>query len=269
MFSMLTFMLLSLIEPSLASRNGSEQIRIVPVKRTPEAKSVVLAIAVPKDGVLVHDNPVWVQFRLDGYALGVGSQFDRRHEVGVSRDGQTVHAIIDNDPYIAVDEPAIDPFKEDGWYYDVSYKFEIPHRLKEGLHTIRMFPARSYGESLKGDSTFQSAYFYVGRKAGDGASVLNEPYLTYNEPSDQIPLTEDKPALLDFYITNCELSTDGYRVQLTVDNSMKRTLTSWQPYYIYGMKRGKHTIRLQLLDPRGNVVKGPFNDVERTIYVGS
>src|SRR3989338_7039425 len=122
---------------------GGEEIRILPVPRTPESKTVVLRIAVPENGDLISHNPVWVQIRLDGYALGAGSQFDREDEVGVSKMGQTVHVIVDDRPYFPVNNPAIDPFNEEGFYYDTSYKFEIPYKLKEGLHTIRIFPARS------------------------------------------------------------------------------------------------------------------------------
>ena len=56
-------------------------------------------------------------------------------------------------------------------------------------------------------------------------------------------------------------------MRLTVDGKVHRTLTSWQPYYIYGLQKGKHTIRLELVDASGKVVAGPFNDVQRTIQV--
>lgn len=255
------------IQADLANIEPIEQVRVLPVPRTPESNSVVLAIAVPKNGEVKVKNPVWIQFRLDGYPLGAGSPSMRTGEVATSKMGQTLHIIVDDRPYFAVNEPSIDPFNEDGYYYDSSYKFEIPYRLSEGIHTLRMFPARSYGESLKTPSAYQVAYFYVGSRGGSFDSDLDRPYLTYNEPSDQIPLSENKPVLLDFYVSNTELSPDGYKVLLTVDGRVKRTLTSWQPYYIYGLQKGSHTIRLQLMDPRGLQVKGSFNDVERTIRV--
>ena len=133
---------------------GKETIQVLPVPRTPESKTVLLAIAFPESQEVVPKNPVWVQFRLDGYPLGAGSQFDRADEVVVSSMGQTVHVIVDNQPYFPVEQPAIDPFNEEGSYYDTSYKFRLLDSLSEGLHTIRMFPARSFGESLKGERTF-------------------------------------------------------------------------------------------------------------------
>ncbi len=244
---------------------GSQaNIRAMPVARTPESNTVVLAIAVPENGQVVG-MPVWVQFRIDGYALGAASQFERASEIVETKLGQTVHVVIDNQPYFPINEPAIDPFDEGGFYYDMSYKFEIPFRLTEGMHTVRMFPARSFGESLKGDKTFAAIQFYVGSVKENPEMDLSQPYITYNEPSNQMPLMAGKPILLDFYVTNAELSPDGYKVRLTIDGKVNRMITFWQPYYIYGLKRGRHTIRLELLDGQGKVAPGLFNDVKQTI----
>ncbi len=56
-------------------------------------------------------------------------------------------------------------------------------------------------------------------------------------------------------------------MRLTIDNANQRTLSAWQPYYLYGLKKGVHRIRLELLDPQNVLVPGIFNDVERTIVV--
>ena len=87
-----------------------------------------------------------------------------KSEIANSKMGQTIHVVIDNEPYFAINGPSIQPFNEEGFYYNQSYKFEIPTKLKEGFHTIRIFPARSYGESLKGSKTFLSSYFFVGKE---------------------------------------------------------------------------------------------------------
>ena len=177
--------------------------------------------------------------------------------------------IVDNYPYLAVNKSSIDPFNEEGNFFDSSYQLNIPYDLDKGVHTIRMFPTRAYGESLKSLNTFQVSTFSIGEEKGTLEQDLDAPYLTYNEPSDQIPLNAEKPILLDFYLSNCELTPKGYHVLLTIDGKFTRHLSSWQPYYIYGMKAGKHTIRLELIRPDGKRVEGPFNDVLRTIEVAS
>lgn len=264
---LLAVCLLAATAATSSSEPNRSSLRAMPVTRTPEANTIILTIAVPKNGQVIN-NPAWIQFRIDGYSLGsASSQFDRSSELAVTDKGQTVHVVVDNDPYFPINEPALDPFNEGGFYYDMSYKFKIPHTLKEGMHTVRVFPARSFGESLKGENSFHAVQFYIGEDTGEGGVDLSQPYLTYNEPSDQMPLSEKKPILLDFYICNTELSADGYKVRLTVDGKVVRTITSWQPYYLYGLKSGKHTIRLELLDSDNALVPGPFNDVTRTITV--
>lgn len=247
--------------------HNTSGIRTMPVARTPESNTIALRIAIPKEGQVVS-NPAWLQFRIEGFALGAGSsQFERAAEIANTKMGQTIHVIIDNHPYFPVNEPAIDPFDEAGYFYDMSYKVEIPYRLKEGMHTIRMFPARSFGESLKGDRTYVAIPFYIGERKDNPQMDLSQPYITYNEPSSRMYLTENKPILLDFYVSNTELSSDGYKVRLTIDGKVNRTITSWQPYYIYGLKKGRHTVRLELIDEMGKVAPGIFNVVEETITV--
>lgn len=259
-FALLAFLV---VQPVMGA-----QIQVLPVARTPESNTVILAVAKPQSGQVVKKNPVWVQFRLDGYALGAGgSQFERAQELVSSKMGQTVHVIIDDRPYFPINEPSLDPFDESGYFYNMSYQFELPFSLQEGMHVMRIFPARSFGESLKGDKVFRVVPFYVGKREKRPPFDLSKPYLTYNEPSNRFHFVEDKPILLDFYVSNCELTVDGYKVQLTIDGKVERLLASWQPYYIYGLKRGKHTIALQLLNGRGEKVSGSSNYVERTIQV--
>jgi hypothetical protein len=243
-----------------------EQIRILPVKRTPESETSTVVISIPKNGATVKGNPVWVQTRVEGYPIGASSQFDRASEVATTDQGQTIHVVVDNQPYFPVYEPALDPFNEEGWYYETSYKFELP-KLESGEHLLRVFLARSFGECLKGEWSFTASTFTIGNKPETSRYDLSKPFLTYNEPSNQMYLTEDMPILLDFFVSNCELSSDGYKVRLTVDGNTTRTLTAWQPYYIYGLKKGNHTIRIELLNSRGKPLTFPMTSAEQTITV--
>jgi hypothetical protein len=248
-------------------KKAADGIRVLPVKRTPEAEASTVVLALPKDGSNVKGNPVWVQVRIQGFPIGAASQFDRADEIAVSDMGQTIHVLVDNMPYFPVNEPALDPFNEQGWYYETSYKFELPSKLSTGEHVLRVFLARSFGEALKGEHTFTASTFFMGSSKDSSKYDLSKPYLTYNEPSGLLDLRESMPVLLDFFISNCELTSDGYKVRLIVDGDAVRTLTSWQPYYIYGLKKGNHTIRLELLNPSGTVMPGIFNDTERSITI--
>ena len=250
------------------SEKSMDEIRVVPVNSTPEPTTVLATIQLPREGAVLKGNSPWIQVRVDGYALGSDSQFDRRDEIVNSKLGQTLRVIIDNDPFFPINGPSIEPFNDDGWYYNQNYKFQVPYKLKEGFHFLRVFLARSFGEGLEGARTFHSSWFFIGQKENEAqAKYLTAPFITYNEPCENTALVQSKPVLLDFYVNNCELSADGYKVRLIIDKTMKRTLTTWRPYYIYGLKKGKHTIRLELIDSDDELVKGPFNDTERQFTI--
>jgi hypothetical protein len=244
-------------------------IRVVPVNPTPEPDQVKTRIVFPKADELVSSQPIKGQIKVEGYPLGTDSDFPREKEIFNDREGQSLHVFIDNQPYFPLNEAVIDALEDFENYYDQSVIFQVPYTLQPGMHVMRVFPVRSYRESLKGDNCYDMHVFYYRIIKDNPQMILDGPYLTYNEPQGEFTMDKrnPKPILLDFYIHNCELSKDGYKVRLTIDNANQRTLTSWQPFYIYGLKKGVHRIRLELLDPQNVRVAGLFNDVERTIVV--
>jgi hypothetical protein len=241
------------------------EVRVVPVERSPEPDTVEIKIAYPRKDDIETDNPISIQLRLEAYSLGVLTPMPRNKEIRGSDQGQAVHFIIDGRPYISVNE-AIDEMSEtEEIDYDQTINMKLPYKLPEGEHVLRVFPVRSYGECLKGPDVFQAAKFFVGKKTPTLSVNLSTPYLTYNQPQGEFDMKQ--PILLDFFVSNTQLSKDGYKVRLIIDGHDKRLLTEWYPYYIYGLKKGSHRIRLELLDTRNNVLKPLFDDLERTIIV--
>lgn len=247
-----------------------KEIQVVPVDPTPDPNQVETRILFPKNGELRTSSPIKGQIRLDGIALGVDTEdLPRRHEVWNDPEGQSLHIFVDNQPYFSVNEAFIDALDDVENYFDQRADFEIPFKLQPGMHVIRTFPCRSYNESVKSDGAFTASVFYYQEKKDNSQIDLSAPYLTYNEPQGEYDYDKKnpQPILLDFFVTNCALSKDGFKVRLTIDNDNQRVLTSWQPYYIYGLKKGMHRIRLQLLNPQNRPVSGLFNDVQRTIVI--
>jgi hypothetical protein len=244
-----------------------KDIRVVSKSRTPEPDHVTTKILFPRNQEVENSLPVKGQIRVEGYALGVDSDFPRKREIYNDNEGQSIHIVIDNQPYFAVNEDLLDALDVIEEYFDQTAEFEIPFKLQPGMHTIRAFPVRSFNESLKTDNCFAASIFYYKQKKSENQVDLSLPYLTYNEPQGEYSSKNSQPILLDFYITNCELSRDGYKVRLTIDNSDKRVLTEWIPYYIYGLGKGMHTIRLELIGNDNNPVGGYFNDIQRTIVI--
>lgn len=247
--------------------NLQAKIQLVPVDPTPQPENTKIYIVYPEKGQMLSSENVWVQVKLRGFPLGNMTENDRGRDIANSPIGQSVHIVIDNNIYFARTGTDIAPYNEDENYYEAMFKFQLPMKLSQGKHYIRVFPARSYGESLKEDGSFAASYFYVDNTRDNIEMDLSQPYLTYNEPSGYMDLRENQPILLDFYVSNCELSADGYQVKATIDTNTVRNITSWRSYYINDLSRGKHTIRLQLVDKKSQQVPGVFNDVTTTFRV--
>lgn len=241
-------------------------VRVVPVEPTPEPGHVQISINYPKAGE-VRGSSVSLQANVGGFPLGVMSQFPRRYEIYNDRKGQTLRIILDDNAYYSIDESFLDSLDNHETYYDQAITFAIPEYLEPGMHVLRIFPVRSFQESLKCDNCFVARVFYSGWQDDNLDVDISQPFLTYNQPLGVYRVRPREPILLDFFISNCQLSKDGYKVRLTIDDGDQRILTQWVPYYIYGLRRGTHTIRLELLNPQNRKVPGRFNDVTHKIEI--
>lgn len=240
-------------------------IQVVPVEPSPSANDVALRIQYPKNGSLEKKQPVHVEMRADWFPLGIQTDLPRKNEIYDDNKGQSIHVFIDNHDYFEINEALFDAVDDHDEFFDQIAEADIPFTLEDGAHIIRAFACRSFGESLKMTKNFISGVFYMNKK-GPLAMDLKKPFLTYNEPQG---VYEDatKPILLDFYISNCALSKDGYKVRVTIDGTNERFLYDWTPYYIYGLPRGNHSIRLELISPQNTVVPGIFNDVKKEFSI--
>ncbi len=247
--------------------SNPNDIQIVPMERTPEPGQVSLRLEYPKNGKIETDQPIEMQMRLDWFPLGLDSgNFPRRKEISNSDEGQTLHIFIDNLEYFTANEALFDAVDNHDEFYDQTTEVNIPYKLSPGMHIIRAFPCRSFGESLKEGKSAISSIIYYKEKSPAINMDISKPYLTYNEPQGSFS-DPKKPILLDFYINNCALSKDGFKVRITLDGTNKRFLYDWVPYYIYGLDSGKHTIHLELINPQNELVPGIFNSVSRTFTI--
>lgn len=240
----------------------AEEIRVVAVKPTPESNEVRTRVIFPRPYENKRKSPINVQLRLEGFPLGAATQNKRGKELYNDPEGQAIHVIIDNEPYLIYNQP----FEE---AYDKIISFHIPFVLKPGMHVIRAFPVYSYGESVKGKRAFAAEVFYFqdGKKVDELNIHLQKPYLTYNEPQGRYPAGGKDPILLDFLLSHCELSPNGFKVRLSIDGKMIQYLTEYSPYYLYGIAPGRHTVKLELIDRENQLVPGFFNVTEREIIV--
>lgn len=266
LLSLLAICSLSFADSIPSTYTNPSSIRITPEAPTPEPDNVETTILFPRNGE-IEQNPVRVQVRLLGFPVGTTSDFPRRKEIYDDPEGQSLLIFIDNYHPFEIYNSFVNALDQSNIYYDLTLTKTIPYDLDEGMHVIRTFPGRSYGEGLKNPMSYQASVFYIGSEENNLDVNLNGPYLTYNEPLETLTYPVGKPLLLDFYLSNVQLSQDGYKVRVTIDGTVQRILTNWTPYYIWGLQSGQHKIRLQLLDGKNSVVPGIFNDVERIITI--
>jgi hypothetical protein len=240
---------------STLTTNEPSNVTIEPAEHGPAYANAKIQIVSPREGQVIEDanDSVFVVLHVTGMEIAKPTQGDSTKGINYSKQGQHIHVIIDDKPYMA--------------NYVNGQPFNVGV-LAPGAHTIRTFPSRSWHESVKVPAAFASRAFYVGAKpAGDSlASELKQPFITYSRPKGSYAAT-DSVILLDFFATNMKMDSAGYKVKVSVDGNDVKTLTEWRPYYIRGLNKGEHTISLQLIDAQGNGVPGRFNNPSQKITI--
>lgn len=238
-------------DESDTTQTGPMELKIVKAESGPDYPDAKLTVMRPAKDEVVTGDSVMVQVNLTGVDLSAPTAGEQSKGIAYSKDGQHIHVIIDDQPYMAMYMPE---------------GFSVG-KLTDGVHTLRVFPSRSWHESIKTPGAFVAHSFYVKKKTGTPVLVEGGPLLTYSRPKGEYRGRDAKRVLLDFYVSNAQLGANAYKVVASVDGKLADTLTEWVPYYIEGLTDGEHTVRLQLIGPDGKPVPGPFNTAEGKITV--
>lgn len=228
-------------------------VRLVEGQRSmPKPDSVAVRIEYPRANALSPDSMAEAGLEVEGFTLGAPTAGEEGRGIATSDDGQHVHFIVDDNPYVAIydDEEVI----------DVS-------GLETGAHLLRAFASRSWHESVKTDSAFAVRKFYVNDTTPDLEWERGSPLLTYSRPKGLYLGAEADSVMVDFFVTDAELGEDAHSVRLTVDDTLVYELEEWKPYYLLGLDSGEHSVKLDLLAPDGTVVPGGLNTTERVITI--
>ncbi len=227
-------------EKPLMEKDG---LKLFEIKGSPEYADAMLRLASPGEGVSPGTDTF--EFALANYQLGAQTPDADQKLCANSAKGQHIHFIWDNQPYVA------------------SYNTKIAQDVKEGHHVMLAFLSRSYHESLKHQTAFVLREFRTSATVRDDFNE-NAAHMFYSRPKGEyIGEKETKRLMLDFYLVNCKLSEDGYKVRATI-NGTEFMLTKWAPYAIEGLPLGAVKVKLELLDKDGKLVQSPYNPVERT-----
>jgi len=192
-------------------------------------------------------NKLVLEYKTTNYEFGKQSSREGVKTCANAAGGQHVHCIIDNQPYLAL------------------YKNTDTVSTKtDGQHILLSFLSRSYHESIKNKHAYILTSVITGKSryvARYAAPDLSKPMLFFSRPKGEYKGADADAVLLDFYIVNCELSENGYKVKAEI-NGNEFVLTKWAGYFMEGLPMGENTIKLTLLDEKGNALD---NGIERKI----
>lgn len=244
----------------------------ITVVKVPDAKynaSAKLKITSP--GVLKNKSPILVL--VSNFPIGVDLKSQALEDLNVplSPSGSRVLLVFSNGERQYVSKDDVNLLLTQRSYFNKRFRVNISdsvyNSIKDTNFVISSMLVNCYGETIKNENAFYSdVYCYNHERKGIRGikSAISKPYLVYNEPYGTV---KNGGILLDFYIKNAVLSANEHKVDLYIDDHKVARLFTWTPYVIQNLPTGKHTIRLELIDPSGNIVKNIISKNSTVIYV--
>ncbi len=214
---------------------SANKIQLVPMPAATEFPDAAITGIQYKNGAF--------QFTTSGYEFGMKTPDADQLMCANSGEGQHLHVIINNEPYLAK--------------YSPEFELELP----DGDHYFLAFLSRSYHLSIKNPAAGQALQVNVKNNSFTKTSPVEAPMLFYSRPKGVYRgEKETENVILDFYPVNAPEGT--YKVKADI-NDQSFVLDSFAPLYIQGLGLGEHSVTLTLLDQAGEVVDTPLNPVTR------
>jgi hypothetical protein len=233
------------------SQESVSSISLTPVESPQFDDSMLEMLSPMENETNIEPGAVKFSYNVKNYELATQTIDADVKNCANSPDGQHIHLILNNEPYSA------------------HYEAEFTKDLEEGHYVALSFLSRSYHESVKSYGAANIRQFTVGKKpSGQEIADLSDPHMFYSRPKGTYTGDDAKKVLLDFYLLNTELSEEGNKVRATI-NGQEFMIDKWQPYFIEGAEMGEMSIKLELLDARGELIPSPFNPVERKVALES
>lgn len=222
-------------------------ITIEKLESSPEYKTASFELKSPDTSKQLPSGEVNFEFDVQNYELGAQTKGPNASLLANSGKGQHIHFILNNQPYSA--------------HYESTFVKEIPN----GTHHLVAFLSRSFHESVKNENSVVVKQLQVGENDKDAKGLdMNSPTLIYSRPKGKYVGKDTENILLDFFVLNTTLSEDSNKVRATI-NDEEFMITEWVPHIIKGLPMGEVIIKLELLDAKGSLIPGPFNEVTRTV----
>ncbi|HMR18249.1 MAG TPA: hypothetical protein PKA53_03020 [Sphingobacterium sp.] len=235
-----------------ATEDSAEQaITVNAIAHAKEFPGATLNIAsITSEKVGTDSAKITVKYDVQNFNLTEQTEHD--HHMANSHDGQHIHFILDNKPYIALYKP--------------EHSVTVPVNSE---HYLLSFLSRSFHESIKTPEASKLTKFNVN---ADGVieelPAPTEPSLFYSRPKGAYKGDDTKTLLLDFFVANTTLAADGHKVAAVI-NGQEFTLDQWTPYEILNLPMGETTVKLTLVDSDGNPVSGDNVSIESKVTLSA
>ena len=223
---------------STNSSNDVINITLSKVQGSPEYENASLNIK----SIEMGDEKSKFSFNIENYDLGIQTSKNFDYQLANSAKGQHIHFIVNNGPYSA------------------HYMDSFSKGFEKESNVILAFLSRSYHESVKNKNAF------ILTQVGENQVDLESEFLFYSRPKGTYKGTDTERLLLDFYLVNTEISSNGNKVRATIQDT-EFIIDEWAPYYIKGLPKGEINIKLELIDSIGNLINTPFNPSKRKVIL--
>lgn len=263
------FMILSFMALPLFAEADNGHITVVKVPQSKYNASAQLKITSPH--ILKKNTPILVLVSNFPIGVDVQSQALTDLKVPVNSAGSRILLLFNNGKRLYVTKDDVNLLITQRSYFNKRFRINLPQDVYQSLtdtsFVISSLLVNSYGESIKNENAFYSDVYSYSNGNPSYKKIEKEiknPYIIYNEPYGTV---SQDGVLLDFYVRHATISSDEYKVDLYIDGKKIVRLLHWNPYVIQNLPKGKHDIRIQLIDPADKPLNNPISNRTSTIYV--
>lgn len=233
------------VQDSVVNVDSAAAIEVTPLPHAKEFPGATLTISSLAAEKLGNDSAkVTVKYGIQNFNLT--DQTDHDHHMANSAEGQHIHFILNNAPYVALYKP--------------EHTFHVPINSE---HYLLSFLSRSFHESIKTTDASKLIKFKVNADGKiEEQYVPTEPSLFYSRPKGDYKGDDTRSVLLDFFVVNTDISPEANKVKAVI-NGQEFILDRWIPYEITNLPKGEATIQLTLVNAEGNASTGDNVTIER------
>tara|TARA_B110000211_G_scaffold228124_1_gene283851 strand:+ start:116 stop:955 length:840 start_codon:yes stop_codon:yes gene_type:complete len=213
-------------------------IKLTEVFNIPKFKAVEASLEAENQRFSLGENKI--EFQTKKFNIGQRTVDQDIHKVRNEERGQYLSVTRNNGPAVK------------------QYGTNIEANLKNGENYFLCFLNRSYDISLKVPKA--SILFKIDATpngCSSNTNVTDTAAYVIHQPSGIFTGLETGKILLDFYLKNISIGKNGNYAVVKI-NQTEFKLSKWAPYWITGLKKGKHIITIEIFSKDGKKINSVF-----------